>query len=55
MAKKRFAMGSVRRLAKQIVNLSRQKRAEIIQSLPTDMKFRVIEELSNLKKGEKNV
>ena len=44
-----FAMGSVRRIAKQISSLSDEKRREVLESLDTEMKLFVVEELVNLR------
>jgi len=44
-----FAMGSVRRIAKQISSLSDAKRREVLESLDTEMKLFVVEELVNLR------
>ena len=45
-----FAMGSVRRVARQIVDLSKEKRGEILQGFPSEMKFLVVEEIIKIKK-----
>ena len=44
-----FALGSVRRIAKQISSLSDEKRREVLESLDTEMKLFVVEELVNLR------
>ena len=44
-----FALGSVRRIAKQISSLSDDKRREVLESLDTEMKLFVVEELVNLR------
>ena len=44
-----FAMGSVRRIAKQISSLSDEKRREVLEALDTEMKLFVVEELVNLR------
>ena len=44
-----FALGSVRRIAKQISSLSDDKRREVLESLDTEMKLFVVEELVNIR------
>ena len=44
-----FALGSVRRIAKQISSLSDDKRREVLESLDTEMKLFVVEELVNMR------
>ena len=44
-----FSHGSVRRIAKQISSLSDDKRREVLESLDTEMKLFVVEELVNLR------
>lgn len=46
---KEFTMASVRRVARQIVDLSRKKRGEILQTFPSEMKCRIVEEMINIK------
>jgi len=49
MSNKEFAMGSVRRIARQIVDLTAQKRKEILRSCPTEMKCKIVEEMVNIR------
>ena len=42
-------MGSVRRIARQIVDLTAQKRKEILRSCPTEMKCKIVEEMVNIR------
>jgi len=44
-----FAMGSVRRIAKQISSLSDEKRRQVLEALDTEMKLFVVEELVNIR------
>tara|TARA_Y100000592_G_scaffold50021_1_gene79230 strand:- start:37289 stop:37474 length:186 start_codon:yes stop_codon:yes gene_type:complete len=45
---KEFTMASVRRVARQIVDLPRKKRGEILQTFPSEMKCRLVEEMINI-------
>jgi hypothetical protein len=47
--KKDFTMGSVRRIAKQIVDLSDEKRKNVLSSMVSDMRCKVVEEMVNIK------
>ena len=49
MKEKAFAMGSVRRVAKQIVDLGDTKRKEILMTFDSDMRCRIIEEMVNIR------
>ena len=49
MEEKAFAMGSVRRVAKQIVDLGDKKRKEILMTFDSDMRCRIIEEMVNIR------
>ena len=44
-----FALGSVRRIAKQISSLSDEKRRQVLEALDTEMKLFVVEELVNIR------
>ena len=45
MTEKGFAMGSIRRVAKQIVDLGDKKRKEVLMTFDSDMRCRIIEEM----------
>ena len=45
MEEKAFAMGSIRRVAKQLVDLGDTKRKEILMTFDSDMRCRIIEEM----------
>ena len=49
MEEKAFAMGSIRRVAKQIVDLGDTKRKEILMTFDSDMRCRIIEEMVNIR------
>lgn len=49
MEEKAFAMGSIRRVAKQIVDLGDKKRKEILMTFDSDMRCRIIEEMVNIR------
>jgi len=49
MTEKAFAMGSIRRVAKQIVDLGDTKRKEILMTFDSDMRCRIIEEMVNIR------
>jgi hypothetical protein len=42
-------MGSIRRVAKQIVDLGDKKRKEILMTFDSDMRCRIIEEMVNIR------
>ena len=44
-----FSYGAVRRIAKQISSLSDEKRREALESLDTETKLFVVEELVNMR------
>ena len=46
-------MGSVRRLAKQWVDLSRDRRRELLDSLDTDSRLAVIERMTEIRVSRK--
>jgi hypothetical protein len=48
-------MGSVRRLAKQWVDLSRDRRRELLDSLDTDSRLAVIERMTEIRVSRKKV
>ena len=56
MTEKGFAMGSIRRVAKQIVDLGDKKRKEVLMTFDSDMRCRIIEEMVNIRitRGRKN-
>ena len=49
MEEKAFAMGSIRRVAKQLVDLGDTKRNEILMTFDSDMRCRIIEEMVNIR------
>ena len=49
MEEKAFAMGSIRRVGKQIVDLGDTKRKEILMTFDSDMRCRIIEEMVNIR------
>ena len=49
MEEKAFAMGSIRRVAKQLVDLGDTKRKEILMTFDSDMRCRIIEEMVNIR------
>ena len=49
MTEKGFAMGSIRRVAKQIVDLGDKKRKELLMTFDSDMRCRIIEEMVNIR------
>ena len=49
MQEKDFTMGSVRRIARQIVDLSDKKRKKILTSFPSAMRCKVVEEMVGIK------
>ena len=52
MTEKGFAMGSIRRVAKQIVDLGDKKRKEVLMTFDSDMRCRIIEEMVNKEKNK---
>ena len=46
---KDFSLGSVRRIARKIVDLRDEKRKAVLRSLPTDMKCRIVEEMVSIR------
>lgn len=44
-----FSLGSVRRIARQIIDLGDKKRKEVLIRMPSDMRCRVVEEMVNIK------
>ena len=44
-----FSISSVKRIAKQIVDVRDEKRKEVLNSMPSDMKCRVVEEMVNIR------
>ena len=49
MGENGFAMGSVRRIARQIIDLSDKKRKQVLSYLESDMRCRVGEEIVKIK------
>ena len=49
MTEKGFAMGSIRRVAKQIIDLGDKKRKEVLMTFDSDMRCRIIEEMVNIR------
>tara|TARA_B100001093_G_C26373628_1_gene819814 strand:+ start:463 stop:672 length:210 start_codon:yes stop_codon:yes gene_type:complete len=43
------SLGSIRRVAKQIIDLGSEKRKEILRSFPSDVKCKVVEEMVNIR------
>ena len=56
MTERQFSMGSVRRVAHQIVDLGDKKRKELLMTFDSDMRCRIIEEMVNIRitRGRKN-
>ena len=56
MTEKQFSMGSVRRVAHQIVDLGDKKRKELLMTFDSDMRCRIIEEMVKIRitRGRKN-
>ena len=48
MTDKDFTLGSIRRIAQQIVDLSDQKRKSVLRTFPSDMKCKIVEEMVNM-------
>ena len=44
-----FSLGSIRRVAKQIVDLGDKKRKELLMTFDSDMRCRIIEEMVNIR------
>ena len=49
MTEKDFSMGSIRRVAKQIVDLGDKKRKELLLTFDSDMRCRIVEEMVNIR------
>ena len=49
MTEKDFSMGSIRRVAKQIVDLGDKKRKELLMTFDSDMRCRIVEEMVNIR------
>ena len=49
MTERDFSMGSIRRVAKQIVDLGDKKRKEVLMTFDSDMRCRIIEEMVNIR------
>ena len=49
MTEKGFAMGSVRRIARQIVDLSESKRKQLLRSFDSKMRCKLVEEMVNIR------
>ena len=49
MTERDFSMGSIRRVAKQIVDLGDKKRKELLMTFDSDMRCRIVEEMVNLR------
>ena len=49
MTERQFSMGSVRRVAHQIVDLGDKKRKELLMTFDSDMRCRIIEEMVNIR------
>ena len=43
------SMGSIRRVAKQIIDLGNDKRKAILKSFPSEVKCKVVEEMVNIR------
>ena len=44
-----FSHASARRVARQIVDMGQDKRKEILKTIPTDFKCKVVEEMVNIR------
>ncbi len=44
-----FSIGTARRVARQIIDFSDNKRKEILKTFPSDMKCRVVEEMVKIR------
>ena len=49
MTDKDFTLGSIRRIAQQIVDLSDQKRKSVLRTFPSDLKCKIVEEMVNIR------
>ena len=49
MTERQFSMGSIRRVAHQIVDLGDKKRKELLMTFDSDMRCRIIEEMVNIR------
>lgn len=49
MKENSFSLGSIRRVAKQIVDLGDKKRKELLMTFDSDMRCRIIEEMVNIR------
>ena len=49
MTERQFSMGSIRRVAHQIVDLGDIKRKEVLMTFDSDMRCRIIEEMVNIR------
>ena len=47
-----FSLTAIKRTATQLKDLSDKKRKQILESFPTNIKFRIIEEMIRIKKNE---
>ena len=44
-----FSNASARRVARQIVDMGQDKRKEILKTIPTDFKCKIVEEMVNIR------
>ena len=49
MTQKELSLGSARRVAKQLVDLSDPKRKEALKTFPSTMRCRIVEEMVNIR------
>lgn len=49
MTERQFSMGSIRRVAHQIIDLGDTKRKEVLMTFDSDMRCRIIEEIVNIR------
>tara|TARA_A100001015_G_scaffold236570_1_gene268824 strand:+ start:5452 stop:5625 length:174 start_codon:yes stop_codon:yes gene_type:complete len=49
MSENGFTMGSVRRIAKQLVDVSDKKRKQVLSNLPSEMRCRVVERMVEIR------
>ena len=49
MTEKEFTLGSVRRIARQLVDLSDPKRKAALVTFPTDIRCKIVEEMVSIR------
>ena len=49
MTDKTFSHASARRLARQMVDMGQDKRKELLKTIPTDFKCKIVEEMVNIR------